>query len=142
MNGTRTQTESNFDIINQVTQNKFMMLKYYLENYGKKDEQTLRDTVENGWQNAIYNGIDTVDTKFRQNNLDAQTAANLSALLMEQLQRNYHLNPSNQRGRAIKDKYLQLIKDVEAPMDIAMQYVNPNTYDATFDYNTILSLVA
>ena len=140
MNG--TQTESNYNIIGQMSQNKFNGLKYYLQNHGKKNEKILRDTVENDWQDTIYSGIDMIDRLYREKSMSGEVASNLASLLMEQLHKNYHLNPSNQRSKEIQNKYIQMVKDANGPIDTAMQYLNPDILKPSFDYDEILSLIA
>ena len=125
-----------------MSQNKFNGLKYYLQNHGKKNEKILRDTVENDWQDTIYSGIDMIDRLYREKSMSGEVASNLASLLMEQLHKNYHLNPSNQRSKEIQNKYIQMVKDANGPIDTAMQYLNPDILKPSFDYDEILSLIA
>ena len=137
-----THTQANYGLIGQMAQNKFNGLKYYLENYGKKNEKILRDTVENEWQDTIYDGINQIDKLYRENSMDRETAAHIAALLMGDLHRDYHLNPSNQRSKPIIDKFMNLMKDTGADMTEAQKYLNPDILKPSFDYDEILSLVA
>ena len=136
------QSESNQFMIQELGNKKYNILKYYLEHHGKMNENLLRDNIENEWQNAIYNGIDTLDKRYRENDLSRDQAIYLSSLIMNELHNKYDFDPSNQRSKVVKEKYMKLMKDAGADMEQVGILQLPNAYDPTFDYDTILSLVA
>ena len=129
-------------LLQELGNKKYNILKYYLEHHGKMNENLLRDNIENEWQNAIYNGIDTLDKRYRENDLSRDQAIYLSSLIMNELHNKYDFDPSNQRSKVVKEKYMKLMKDAGADMEQVGILQLPNAYDPTFDYDTILSLVA